>query len=57
MLNGGKQRGGAVPFVIVCLAFRQSGPQREDGGCAIQRLDLTFLIDAQNQSAVGRIQV
>ncbi len=43
--------------VIVCLTLRQAGSQRKEGSGAIQSLDLAFLVHAQYQSAIGRIQV
>src|SRR5688572_23013627 len=39
------------------LAFRQAGAQRKNWRGAIERLDLALLIDAQDQCAVGRVQV
>jgi len=53
----GKQSCGAVALVVVCLPFWQAGPQRKNGCGAIQCLNLAFLINTQDQSAVRRIQI
>src|SRR5208282_3794623 len=54
-IEGCKQCRGSVPLVIVCLAFRQSGPQRQDRSGSVQGLNLALFIDAQHQSAIRRV--
>src|SRR5579864_2732817 len=45
-VEGGEQRRGSVPFVVMGLAFRQSWPQRQNGSRSVQRLNLALFIDA-----------
>src|SRR5215210_6908538 len=52
-----KQGRGAVPLVIVRLALGQSRPQWQDGRRAIEGLNLTLFIDAEDQRAIGRMEV
>src|SRR3954447_5853027 len=44
-LEGGEQRGGAVPDVIEAGRLRMSGAHRQRRRAALQRLDLRLLID------------
>ena len=52
-----KQRGRAVPLVIVRLPRRHPWPQGQDRLRAIEGLNLALLIDAQHQRLRGRIQI
>src|SRR5207244_10306929 len=56
-IERGKQRGGALAFVVVCAPLRLTGPHRQDRLRAIERLDLTLLIGTQHQSALRRVQI
>ena len=51
----GKLGGCSVPLIIVGLSFRKAGPQGQNWLCAIQRLDLAFLINTEHQSLVRRV--
>lgn len=53
----GKQGRCAIPFVVVRLPGRDSRPQRQERLSAVEGLNLTFLVDAENQGFVGRIQI
>ena len=53
----GEQRGGAVTRVVVGAPLDLAGPHRQQRLGAVQRLDLRFLIDAQHQCMVGRVEV
>jgi len=56
-VEGRKQRGRPVPFVIVCL--RPTAPllHRQSRLGSIQSLSLAFLIDTQNQDLIRRVQI
>lgn len=49
-VESGEQDSGAVTFVVMRLAFRQSGPQGEDRRGAIQGLNLALLVHAQRRA-------
>src|ERR1700738_5034906 len=53
----GEQGRRAIPFVVVRLPGRDSRPQRQERLSAVEGLDLTFLVDAEHQGFVGRIQI
>ena len=53
-VEGGKQRGDAVAFVVVTTARRLARWHGQHGLAAVQRLDLRLLIDAQHNGALGR---
>src|SRR3954452_25142673 len=53
----GKQSGTAMALIVVRLAFWQAGPQRENGCCTIQGLNLALLVHTQYQGTVRWIQV
>ena len=53
----GEQRGGAVPVVVVGYPLDISEPHRQHWLGTLQRLNLTFLVDAQHQGLVGRVEV
>jgi len=55
--QGSEQGGGAVALVIVSHRPAASLLHRQPGLCAVQSLDLAFLIDAKNQGFIGRIQI
>ena len=44
-------------FVVLGPAGGNSRPQRQQGLCSFDSLNLTFLIDAQYQRTVGRVEV
>ena len=52
-----EQARGAVPLVVVSAALHLAGTHRQQRCGAIKRLDLTLLVHAQPQGAVGRVQV
>ena len=56
-VEGSKQSGGSVPFIIV--SRRPTAPflHRPAGLASVQGLNLTLLIDTHDQGLVGRIQV
>jgi len=56
-LQGGKQRGGAVTFVVVSAAFDLPRSHREQGLRSVQGLYLGLFIHAQHQGSLGRVQV
>jgi len=56
-IQGGKEGRRPMPTVVMGAPFDLPGSHREDGLCAIQRLDLGLLIDAQDQSTLRRIEV
>jgi hypothetical protein len=56
-IERGKECRRPVADVVVRMAFRLTGTQRQDGRTAIEGLDLRFLVDAQHQRAFGRLQV
>src|SRR5439155_19864069 len=56
-IEGREQRRRTVPFVIMGLAGRDSGPQRQDWLRAIQRLNLALLVNAQHQGFRWGIQI
>ena len=53
----GEQGRRAIPFVVVRLPGRDSRPQRQERLSAVEGLDLTFLVDAEHQGFVWRIQI
>jgi len=56
-VEGGKQRGRPVPLVVMGVPFDLPGSHREQRLGAIQRLDLRFLIDAEHQRVVWRVEI
>ena len=55
--QGRKQRGGAVALVVVCHGPAAAFLHWQTRLSPVQGLDLTFLVDTQNQGLVGRIQI
>jgi len=55
--RGLEQRRRALPTVIVRPALRHAGGHRENRRRAIRRLNLTLLINAQHQDAIGRVEI
>ena len=55
-LQGGKQGGGAVPDVVMGAAGSQARAQRQHRRGPVQGLDLGFLIDADHDRVVRRVQ-
>jgi hypothetical protein len=56
-IEGGEQRGGAVPAVVVGAPLRDSRSHGQDRLSAVQGLDLALLIDAEDHGPVWRIQI
>ena len=56
-IQSGKQRGGAVAFVVVGAPLGLARSQRQRGLGAIERLDLALLIGAQHQGSFGRVEI
>src|SRR3989441_6751741 len=56
-VQGGEERGGAVTGVIVGPPLHLPGPHGQQRLRAIQRLDLGFLVDAQHERLIRRIEV
>ena len=56
-IERGVEVGGAVADVIVAAPLRHSGQQRQHRRRAVERLDLRFLVDAEHDSGLGRIEV
>ena len=52
-----KQRGGPMSHVVMGTSLRYPRSQRQDRLCAIQRLDLALLVNAQHQGLGRRVQV
>src|SRR5580692_9917308 len=53
----GKKRDGAVADIIMCLGASVALLQRKGALGALQSLALTFLVAAEHQSPLGRIQI
>src|SRR5438445_13513205 len=47
----------AIAFVVVRLPGRNSRPEGQERLSAVEGLHLTFLVDAEHQGVVGRIQL
>ena len=56
-VEGGEQRGRAVALVVVRPGARFAGLQRQAGLGAIERLDLALLVEREDQTVGGRIDV
>ncbi len=56
-VESGEQTGSAVPSVVVSAAFDLSRTHGQQRRGAVQRLNLALLVHAQDQSAVGRVEV
>src|ERR1700758_222661 len=52
-----KQSGRSVPLVIMRLSCRQAGPQRKNRLRAVQRLNLAFLIQAEDNRLVRWVDI
>ena len=52
-----EQRRGSVPNVVVCAAFGLPGTHRQQRLRALQRLNLRFFVDAQDNGMLRRIQM
>src|SRR5437660_2311232 len=53
-IEGGKQRCGAMAFVVVTAALHLARSHGQHRLAAVQRLNLRLLIDAQHDGALGR---
>jgi len=56
-VEGGEQGGRAMAHIVVGLPSGDPRPQRQDRLRALQGLDLTLLVHAQDQGLVGRMEV
>jgi hypothetical protein len=56
-LQGGEQRGGAVPDVVEGLSLRLPRGYRQRRGGAFEGLQLRFLVHAEHHRALGRMQI
>jgi len=56
-LQIGKKRGGAVAFVVMGHGAATSFLQGQAGLGSIQCLNLAFLVDAEHQGLLGRIEI
>ena len=56
-VEGGEQRGGAVTLVIMGHGAALAGLQWQTGLGAIERLDLTLLVNGHHDSVCGRVHV
>ena len=56
-VQGGEQRRGPVPSVVVCAPFRQARAHRQHRLGTVQGLHLRLLVDAQDHGTLGRMQV
>jgi hypothetical protein len=56
-IEGGEERGGAVPLVIERHGARPPLLQRQPGLCPVQGLDLTLLIEGKDNGLLGRRDV
>jgi hypothetical protein len=52
-----EQRCGAMAFIVMRASLHLPGTHRQQRLGAVQRLDLAFLIDADDQRLVRRIQI
>ena len=53
----GVEAGGAVALIVMGRALGGAGQHRQRRRGAVQRLDLAFLIDGQDDGALGRVEV
>ena len=56
-VQGGEQRRGAVADVVVGHPFNVAQPHGQHRLCAVQRLHLAFLIDAEHQCLIRRVEI
>src|SRR3954465_11065360 len=56
-VEGGEQRCGAVPLVVMAPSCRLAGTHRQHRLTAVQRLDLGFLVHTQNNGVLWRRDV
>ena len=56
-IEGGEERRRAMPLIVVSAPFSLTWPHRQERLCPIERLDLALFIDAQHQSALGRVEI
>jgi hypothetical protein len=56
-LERGIEVGGAVSLVVVRAPLGQAGAQRQDRLRAVERLHLRLLVDAEDERALGRVEV
>jgi hypothetical protein len=56
-IQSGKKGRRTMPAVVMGASFNLPGPHWENGLGAIQRLNLRFLINAQDQSTLRRIEI
>jgi hypothetical protein len=56
-VEGGEERGGAGPAVVVGSPLGDARCQGQDGLGAVEGLDLALLVDARDHRPVGRVEV
>ncbi len=56
-IQGGEERRGAMPFVVVRPAFHLPRPHRQQWLRAIERLNLRLLVDTEHDGVRGRMHV
>jgi hypothetical protein len=56
-VEGGKQRGRAVPLVVMSHRTAPAGFDRQTGLGAVERLNLGFFVDRQHHGMRGRVHV
>src|SRR5215468_9318981 len=56
-IEGGEQRGRAVPHIVVRPAFGDARHHRQHRLFTVEGLDLALFVDAENQRPVGRREV
>ena len=56
-VEGGEQRSGAMPPVVVGLALDLARCHGQHRLAAVESLDLRLLVDAEHQGAVGGVEV
>jgi hypothetical protein len=56
-VEGGEQRGGSVPMVVVGLPSREPRPQRQERRRPVEGLNLALLVDREHQGVIGWIEI
>ncbi len=56
-IQSGKQSGRAVALVVMSLACRNAWPQGKKGLSSFEGLNLTLLVDAQDECSIRRVKV
>ena len=56
-IQSGEERCGPVSFVLVSVAFWVARPERQEGLCPIESLNLALFVHAEHHCAIGGIEV